>query len=151
MKSSLELLRPHLASGGAEPTGRVVIGTVKGDLHDIGKNLVASLLEGGGFQVVDLGVDVSPSQFLNAIQKHRADILALSALLTTTRPAMKTVVDAVRQAGLRDQVKILIGGAPVTRQYADEIGADAYSRDAVAAVSIARALIGKEQPCELAS
>jgi len=143
MKGSLELVRPMLAAGGAEPTGRVVIGTVKGDLHDIGKNLVASLLEGGGFEITDLGVDVPPAQFLSAVKKSNAGIVALSALLTTTLPAMKTVVDAFRQAGMREQVKIMIGGAPVTRQYAEEIGADAYCRDAVTAVETARTLVGK--------
>jgi 5-methyltetrahydrofolate--homocysteine methyltransferase len=143
MKGALELVRPLLAAGGAEPTGKVVIGTVKGDLHDIGKNLVASLLEGGGFEILDLGVDVPPTTFVNAIRKTDANILALSALLTTTLPAMKTVVDAVSQAGLRERVKIMIGGAPVTRQYAEEIGADAYCRDAVGAVDMARTLVGK--------
>jgi 5-methyltetrahydrofolate--homocysteine methyltransferase len=143
MKGSLELVRPLLAAGGAEPTGTVVIGTVKGDLHDIGKNLVASLLEGGGFEILDLGVDVPPAQFVAAVRKSNAGIVALSALLTTTLPAMKTVVEAFRQAGIREQVKIMIGGAPVTRQYAEEIGADAYCRDAVSAVAMARTLLGK--------
>jgi 5-methyltetrahydrofolate--homocysteine methyltransferase len=143
MKGALEVVRPLLAAGGAEPTGKVVIGTVKGDLHDIGKNLVASLLEGGGFEILDLGVDVPPAQFIAAVRKSNAGIVALSALLTTTLPAMKTVVEAFQQAGLRDQVKIMIGGAPVTRQYAAEIGADAYCRDAVTAVQTARVLVGK--------
>jgi 5-methyltetrahydrofolate--homocysteine methyltransferase len=143
MKGALDLVRPLLAAGGAEPTGTVVIGTVKGDLHDIGKNLVASLLEGGGFEILDLGVDVPPSRFITAVRKSNAGIVALSALLTTTLPAMKTVVDAFRDAGIRQQVKIMIGGAPVTRQYAAEIGADAYCRDAVSAVQTARALVGK--------
>lgn len=143
MKGSLELVRPLLAAGGAEPTGTVVIGTVKGDLHDIGKNLVASLLEGGGFEILDLGVDVPPAHFIAAVRKSNAGIVALSALLTTTLPAMKTVVDAFQQAGIREQVKIMIGGAPVTRQYAEEIGADAYCRDAVSAVGMARSLLGK--------
>ena len=143
MKGALQLVRPLLVAGRAEPTGRVVIGTVKGDLHDIGKNLVASLLEGGGFEILDLGVDVPPAQFIAAVQKTNAGIVALSALLTTTLPAMKTVVEAFQQAGIRDQVKIMIGGAPVTRQYAAEIGADAYCKDAVSAVRTARALVGK--------
>ena len=143
MKGALQLVRPLLAAGGSEPTGKVVIGTVKGDLHDIGKNLVASLLEGGGFQIVDLGVDVPPAQFVRAVQKSEAGIVALSALLTTTLPAMKTVVEAFQQAGIRDRVKIMIGGAQVTRQYAAEIGADVYCKDAVSAVQTARALVGK--------
>ena len=143
MKGALQLVRPLLAVGGAEPTGTVVIGTVKGDLHDIGKNLVASLLEGGGFEILDLGVDVPPAQFIAAVQKTNAGIVALSALLTTTLPAMQTIVEAFQQAGIRDRVKIMIGGAPVTRQYAAEIGADAYCKDAVSAVRTARALAGK--------
>ena len=143
MKGALQLVRPLLVAGRAEPTGRVVIGTVKGDLHDIGKNLVASLLEGGGFEILDLGVDVPPAHFIAAVQKTNAGIVALSALLTTTLPAMKTVVEAFQQAGMRDRVKIMIGGAPVTRQYAAEIGADAYCKDAVSAVRTARALVGK--------
>jgi 5-methyltetrahydrofolate--homocysteine methyltransferase len=143
MKGALELVRPLLAQGGAAPTGKVVIGTVKGDLHDIGKNLVASLLEGGGFEILDLGVDVPPARFIAAVEKSDAGIVALSALLTTTLPAMKTVVDAFRQAGIRDRVKIMIGGAPVTQQYATQIGADAYCRDAVTAVQTARALAGR--------
>ena len=143
MKGALELVRPLLAVGGAEPTGKVVIGTVKGDLHDIGKNLVAALLEGGGFEILDLGVDVPPARFVAAVEKTNAGIVALSALLTTTLPAMKTVVQAFQQAGIREQVKIMIGGAPVTRQYAAEIGADAYCKDAVSAVRTARELVGK--------
>src|ERR1035438_1433228 len=143
MKGALNLVRPLLAAGGAEANGIVVIGTVKGDLHDIGKNLVASLLEGGGFEILDLGVDVPPAQFIAAVQKTNAGIVALSALLTTTLPAMKTVVEAFQQAGMRDRVKFMIGGAPVTRQYAAEIGADAYCKDAVSAVRTARALVGK--------
>ena len=143
MKGALELVRPLLAAGGADATGKVVIGTVKGDLHDIGKNLVASLLEGGGFEIVDLGVDVPPAQFIAAVRKTNAGIVALSALLTTTLPAMKTVVEAFQEAGIRERVKIMIGGAPVTRQYAADIGADAYCKDAVSAVETARMLAGK--------
>jgi methanogenic corrinoid protein MtbC1 len=142
MKGALELLRPLLAASGTEPTGRVVIGTVKGDLHDIGKNLVTSLLEGGGFEVHDLGADVSPEKFIEAARSHKADIVALSALLTVTMPAMKTTVEAFCQAGLRDSVKIIIGGAPVTAQYAQAIGADGYSESASAAVALARSLMG---------
>lgn len=143
MKGALELVRPLLSAGAAHPSGKVVIGTVKGDLHDIGKNLVASMLEGGGFEIFDLGVDVPAAQFIAAVRKTNAGVVALSALLTTTLPAMKTVVEAFQQAGIRDQVKIMIGGAPATRQYAAEIGADAYCKDAVSAVETARTLVGK--------
>ncbi|HVX67595.1 MAG TPA: corrinoid protein [Bryobacteraceae bacterium] len=138
MKASLELIRPLLAAQGAQPVGRVVIGTVKGDLHDIGKNLVASMLEGAGFEVTDLGTDVAPERFVESAKARNADIIALSALLTVTMPSMRNVVDAVKQAGLQGRVKIMVGGAPVTRQYADEIGADAYSEHAAAAVATAR-------------
>ncbi len=143
MRAGVELIRPLLASNGMRPSGTVVIGTVKGDLHDIGKNLVASLLEGAGFEVVDLGVDVPPSQFIDAVCRTNAGIVALSALLTTTLPAMRTTIAAMRDAGIRDQVKVMIGGAPVTRQYAQEIGADGYSDNAVTAVPLARSLAGK--------
>jgi len=138
MKAALELLRPLLAETGVKPTGKVVIGTVKGDLHDIGKNLVASMLEGGGFEVTDLGVDVSPEKFIAAIQEKRAQIICLSALLTVTVPSMRTTIEALKQAGIRDQVKVLIGGAPVTAEYAREIGADGYGENASVAVTIAR-------------
>jgi 5-methyltetrahydrofolate--homocysteine methyltransferase len=140
MKSSLELIRPLLAAGGVEPTGRVAIGTVKGDLHDIGKNLVAAMLEGGGFEVIDLGVNVDPAKFVRAVKEKGAQIVALSALLTTTMPAMKTTIEALKQAGLREQVKVMVGGAPVTENYAKEIGADGYSKNAAGAVELARGL-----------
>ncbi|MGD0499805.1 MAG: corrinoid protein [Bryobacteraceae bacterium] len=142
MKGSLELLRPLLAARGDEPAGRVVIGTVKGDLHDIGKNLVASMLEGGGFDVLDLGADVTPERFIEAVKARNANIVCLSALLTVTMPAMRTTIDALKQAGVRERVKIMVGGAPVTRQFADDIGADGYSDNASAAVALARTLIG---------
>ena len=116
----------------------MAIGTVKGDLHDIGKNLVAAMLEGGGFEVIDLGVNVTPEQFITAVNEKKAHIIAMSALLTTTMPAMKTTVDALKQAGMRDKVKVLIGGAPITQKYADEIGADGYSENAVGAVALAK-------------
>jgi 5-methyltetrahydrofolate--homocysteine methyltransferase len=119
----------------------VVIGTVKGDLHDIGKNLVAAMLEGGGFEVIDLGADVAPERFIDAVAKGNANILALSALLTVTMPAMKAVVEAFRSAGLRDKVKIMVGGAPVTQQYAESIGADGYGESAATAVALARKLV----------
>jgi len=138
MKAAMELIRPLLAARGAQPVGRVIIGTVRGDLHDIGKNLVASMLEGGGFEVIDLGADVAPDKFVAAAEKHKVSIVCLSALLTVTMPAMKAVIEAFEKAGLRDRVKILIGGAPVTQQYADQIGADAYGRDASVAVTLVR-------------
>ena len=140
MKTALELITPHLVSSGAEPTGRVVIGTVQGDLHDIGKNLVASMLEGGGFQVVDLGVDVPPERFVEAAKEKDGTIVALSALLTTTMTMMKRVVEALDKAGIRGTTKVMIGGAPITQQYADEIGADGYSDNASSAVALARRL-----------
>jgi corrinoid protein of di/trimethylamine methyltransferase len=138
MKSALALIRPLLAQQGAKPAGKVVIGTVKGDLHDIGKNLVASMLEGAGFEVTDLGTDVSAERFIEAIRNVEADIVALSALLTVTMPSMRRVVEALNETGLRDRVKVMIGGAPVTREYAKEIGADAFSENAAAAVAVAR-------------
>ena len=140
MKTSLELIRPLLAAQGVEPVARVVIGTVKGDLHDIGKGLVASMLEGGGFEVIDLGVDVPADKFVAAVKEHKAHIVALSALLTTTMTAMKSVLEALKQAGIRDQVKVMIGGAPVTQQYCDSITADGYSATASGAVNLARQL-----------
>jgi 5-methyltetrahydrofolate--homocysteine methyltransferase len=141
MKGGLDILRPLLAATGAEPIARVVIGTVRGDLHDIGKNLVAAMLEGGGFEVIDLGVDVSPERFASAVKEHHAQIVAMSALLTTTMPGMKAIIEALRAEGVRDSVKIMIGGAPVTQRYADEIGADAFSDNASGAVRTARSLV----------
>jgi 5-methyltetrahydrofolate--homocysteine methyltransferase len=138
MKACLELIRPLLIARGDKPIGRVAIGTVRGDLHDIGKNLVASLLEGGGFEVIDLGVNVAPEKFIATIKEKNATIVAMSALLTTTMPAMKTTIDALKQAGVRDKVKVLIGGAPITQKYAEEIGADGYSENAVGAVALAK-------------
>ena len=141
MKASLELIRPLLAARGAEPVGRVVIGTVQGDLHDIGKNLVGAMLEGAGFEVIDLGVDVSPEKFINAAKDKKATLVALSALLTTTMHSMKAVMDKLKESGTRANVKVMIGGAPVTQKYADEIGADGYSSNANAAVALARKLL----------
>ncbi len=138
MKASLGLIRPLLTACDVEPLGRVISGTVKGDLHDIGKNLVGSMLEGGGFEVFDLGTDVAPEQFVEAAKEHKAHIIALSALLTTTMPSMKLTVEAFIEDGTRDQVKIFIGGAPVTQEFADEIGADGYSKNAVDAVAQAK-------------
>lgn len=141
MKGALELIRPLLAVRGAEPAGRVVIGTVRGDLHDIGKNLVAAMLEGGGFEVIDLGVDVPPEKFVAAVREQGAQIVAMSALLTTTMPGMKTVIEALEQEGVRPKVKVMVGGAPVTQRYADEIGADGFSDNASGAVRVARSLV----------
>lgn len=141
MQAGLALLKPRLQSGGDQPAGTVMIGTVKGDLHDIGKNLVALMLEGAGFEVRDLGVDVPAEKVVEAVRTGGANILALSALLTTTMPYMKTTIDAIRQAGLRDTIKIMVGGAPVTAEYASQIGADGYSPDASRAVRLAHTLM----------
>ncbi len=141
MKGALEILKPHLVDQGVEPLGRVAIGTVKGDLHDIGKSLVAMMLEGAGFEVIDLGVDVAPEKYIEEIN-NGAQIVAMSALLTTTMPNMKTTIDAIKAAGLRDNVKVMVGGAPVTQAYADQIGADGFSEDASSAVRKAVELIG---------
>lgn len=142
MKAALAILQPLLVDQGVEPLGRIAIGTVKGDLHDIGKSLVAMMLEGAGFEVVDLGVDVAPEQFIEEVQKG-ANVVAMSALLTTTMPNMKTTIEAIEAAGLRAQAIILVGGAPVTQAYAKEIGADGYAPDASSAVRVARELTGK--------
>ena len=138
MKACLEPIRPLLMARGDRPLGRVVIGTVKGDLHDIGKNLVAALLEGGGFEVIDLGVNVTPEQFIAVIKEKQANVVAMSALLTTTMPAMKSAIDAFKQNGVREKVKVLVGGAPLTQKFADEIGADGFSDSAVGAVALAK-------------
>ena len=142
MKGAVEVIRPLLATAGAEPIGRVVIGTVQGDLHDIGKNLVAIMLEGGGFEITDIGVDANADKFIDAINTKNPDIVALSALLTTTLPSMKNIIDRLTQAGVRDRVKVIIGGAPVTQDFADEIGADGYSDNAGGAVGLVRGLMG---------
>ncbi|MCD6359251.1 MAG: corrinoid protein [Armatimonadetes bacterium] len=134
MQSAMLLVKPLLTEGDVEVRGRVAIGTVKGDLHDIGKNLVAMMLEGGGFEIVDLTVDVAPEQFVAAVNEQGCNAVALSALLTTTMPSMKDTIDALNEAGVRDKVKVIIGGAPVTQSYADEIGADGYAPDAASAV-----------------
>ncbi|HWR17884.1 MAG TPA: corrinoid protein [Terriglobales bacterium] len=143
MKGALELIRPLLAAQGSEPVARVAIGTVKGDLHDIGKNLVASMLEGGGFEVIDLGADVSPDKFVAAVKERGANLICLSALLTVTMPAMKTTIEALTNAGVRGKIKIMVGGAPVTPQYATQIGADGYGENAISAVSLARQLVAQ--------
>jgi len=142
MHAGMDIVKPLLAESGVEPRGKVAIGTVKGDLHDIGKNLVAMMLEGGGYNVLDLEVDVPPEKFVEAVKNEGAQIVALSALLTTTMPSMKDTIDALAEAGVRGQVKVMIGGAPVTQNYADEIGADGYAPDAASAVDVANQLIG---------
>jgi 5-methyltetrahydrofolate--homocysteine methyltransferase len=142
MQAGLALLKPLLAQSGAQPLGRVAIGTVKGDLHDIGKSLVAMMLEGAGFEIMDMGVDVAPEKFVEAV-RGGANVVALSALLTTTMPNMKVTIEALKQAGLRDRVTVMVGGAPVTQAYADDIGADGYASDASSAVRKTKALIGK--------
>ena len=142
MKFGLNVLRPLLAESGAQPLAKMVLGTVKGDLHDIGKNLVGMMMEGAGFQVIDLGTDVSPQKFVEAVRQHGANMVGMSALLTTTMPAMRATIEALKEAGLRDQVKVMVGGAPVTQRYADEIGADGFAPDASWAVDKARQLLG---------
>ena len=134
MKSGMEVLKPVLIDDKVESQGTVLLGTVKGDLHDIGKNLVGMMLEGGGFEVVDMGVDVEAEEFASKIREQQADVLAMSALLTTTMPEMKNVIDVLKEEGLRDKVKVIIGGAPVTNDYAEQIEADAYAKDAASAV-----------------
>ena len=142
MYAALNLLRPHLAAGEFEPAGKAVVGTVQGDLHDIGKKLVAIMLEGNGFEVTDLGTDVPPERFIEAAKESGAQVVGLSALLTTTLPAMENTVRAIKEADPDGKVKIMIGGAPVTQAFADSIGADGFGRDANAAVSLARQLVG---------
>lgn len=142
MYAGLDVLRPILAETGAKAVGKLVIGTVKGDLHDIGKNLVRMMFEGAGFQVVDLGIDVPESKFIDAVRTEKPDFLGMSTLLTTTMPAMKATIDALKDAGLRDNVKVIVGGAPVTQNFADAIGADGYAPDASSAVELAKDLIG---------
>ena len=142
MKGAMEIIRPLLVKSGVEPKGKVVIATVKGDLHDIGKNLVAMMLEGAGFQVVDLGIDTGPEKFVKAVEENKPEVVAMSALLTTTMVSMKDVIDALGKSGYRDSVKTIIGGAPVTQSYADEIGADGYAPDAASAVNKVNELLG---------
>jgi len=142
MKAGMGILRPILADKNIKGVGTVVLGTARGDLHDIGKNLVAMMLEGAGFEIIDLGVDVSPEKFMEAAKEKKADLVGLSALLTTTMPSMKDVIKAVGDSGLKGKVKVMIGGAPVTQSYADEIGADGYAPDAASAVDEAKQLLG---------
>jgi methylmalonyl-CoA mutase cobalamin-binding domain/chain len=145
MAGALEILRPLLAETGAEAIGTVVMGTVKGDVHDIGKNLVNIMFEGAGFQVIDLGVQVSPEKFVDAVKTHKPDIVGFSAFLTTTMPMFKANIHALTKAGLRDQVIVMVGGAPVTQEYADVVGADGYAADASAAVVKAKELIRRRR------
>jgi len=142
MHGAMEILRPLLAQTGVETAGTFVVGTVKGDLHDIGKNLVGMMFEGAGFQVVDLGIDLEPAAFVEAIKEHKASLFGMSALLTTTMPKMAETINAIKEAGIRDQVKIMIGGAPVTAEFAKEIGADAYASNAASAVDKGKELLG---------
>ncbi len=141
MGMAVEILKPHLGEGEASSAGKIVIGTVKGDLHDIGKNLVVMMLESAGFEVIDLGVDVEPEIFVEAIRKNEPDILGLSALLTTTMPMLKKTVESVMNAGVRNSLKIMIGGAPVNQEFADQIGADGYAPDAGSASRLAKAML----------
>jgi len=141
MKTGMEILKPRLVDADIQPVGKIIAGTVKGDLHDIGKNLVCMMLEGAGFHVVDMGTDVSPEAFVDAVNEYQPDFIVMSALLTTTMPSMQSTIEALQKAGLRDQVKVLIGGAPINNAYAERIGADGYAQDASRAVKLARSLI----------
>ena len=141
MKAGMEILRPLLAETGVEPIGKVVIGTVKGDIHDIGKNLVSMMLEGAGFEVIDLGINNAAEKYLAALEKHQPDILGMSALLTTTMPYMKVVIDQLKEKNLRDKYIVLVGGAPLNEEFGRAVGADAYCRDAAIAVETAKKLI----------
>jgi 5-methyltetrahydrofolate--homocysteine methyltransferase len=143
MKAGMAHIEPILSASGVKPLGKVVMGTVKGDLHDIGKNLCIMMLRGAGFEVIDLGVDTSPDAFIEAVEEHRPELMGMSALLTTTMPNMGKTIEAFLDAGLRDEVKIMVGGAPVTQAFADDMGADGYGKDAVACVTLAKALIAE--------
>ena len=141
MQAGMDVLRPLLAESEMASAGKCVVGTVKGDLHDIGKNLVTMMLDGGGFEAIDLGIDLDPGIFVDAVREHKPDVVGMSALLTTTMIQMKATIEALEEAGLRDSVKIMIGGAPVTAAFAEQIGADAYAPDAATAVDMARNLV----------
>ena len=145
MKAGMAILRPLLAETGAEPIGKIVIGTVKGDIHDIGKNLVGMMLEGAGFEVIDLGINTDVDEYLAALEEHKPDILGMSALLTTTMPYMKVVIDTMIEKGLRDEYIILVGGAPLNEEFGEAIGADAYCRDAAVAAETASALVSEKR------
>ena len=144
MKAGMAYIEPILSASGVDPIAKVIMGTVKGDLHDIGKNLCIMMLRGSGFEVIDLGVDTSPDDFIDAVEEHSPALLGMSALLTTTMPNMGKTIDAFIDADLRDAVKIMVGGAPVTQEFADDMGADGYGKDAVACVTLAKQLIGVE-------
>jgi methanogenic corrinoid protein MtbC1 len=145
MKAGMEVLRPILSESGIEPMGKMVIGTVKGDIHDIGKNLVSMMMEGGGLEVIDLGINNPVEKYIEALEKHQPDILGMSALLTTTMPYMKVVIDELKARGIRDRYIILVGGAPVNEEFAKAIGADAYCRDAAVAVETAKKLLAQRK------
>jgi methylmalonyl-CoA mutase cobalamin-binding domain/chain len=151
MKAGMEILRPLLAESGVEPIGKIVIGTVKGDIHDIGKNLVSMMLEGAGFEVIDLGINNAVEKYLDALEKHKPDILGMSALLTTTMPYMKVVIDTLKERGIRDDYIVLVGGAPLNEEFGKAVGADAYCRDAAIAVETAKGLIAKRRALALAT
>lgn len=141
MKGAMEVLKPKLLESGVQPIAKIAIGTVKGDLHDIGKNLVSMMLQGAGFEIIDLGVDVTPEKFIESVKTKGVTLVGMSALLTTTMPSMKSAIEAMKEAGVRDKVKVMIGGAPVSQSYSDEIGADGYSADAASAVEKAKELL----------
>ncbi|MCL4143495.1 UNVERIFIED_CONTAM: hypothetical protein GTU68_036979 [Idotea baltica] len=145
MKAGMAILRPLLAETGAKPVGKVVIGTVKGDIHDIGKNLVAMMLEGAGFEVINLGINTDVDEFLGALAEHQPDILGMSALLTTTMPYMKVVIDTLVERGLRDDFIVLVGGAPLNEEFGAAIGADAYCRDAAVTAETATKMVGERR------
>ncbi len=145
MKAGMQILRPLLAETGAKPVGSVVIGTVKGDIHDIGKNLVGMMLEGAGFEVFDLGINTDVDEYLEALETHKPDILGMSALLTTTMPYMKVVIDTLIEKGLRDEYIVLVGGAPLNQEFGEAVGADAYCRDAAVAAEIATEFVSKRR------
>src|SRR5450432_499118 len=145
MKGGMEILRPLLVETGVEPIGKIVIGTVKGDIHDIGKNLVSMMLEGAGFEVIDLGINNAVEKYLEALDKHKPDILGMSALLTTTMPYMKVVIDTLKEKGIRNDYIVLVGGAPLNEAFANAIGADAYCRDAAVAVETAKTFMARRQ------
>jgi 5-methyltetrahydrofolate--homocysteine methyltransferase len=144
MKAGMEIVRPLLAESNAKPIGKVIMGTVQGDLHDIGKNIVSMLLEGAGFEVIDLGADVAKEKFLEALEKEEANIIGMSALLTTTMTQMKEVIKSIESANLREKARVMIGGAPITQAFAEEISADGYAPDAASAVDVARSLLKRE-------
>ncbi len=143
MQEALAILRPHLQAADVQPVGQVLLATVRGDLHDIGKNLVGIMMEGTGFEVVDLGVDVGPEQVVAAVKEHKPDLVGLSALLTTTMPMMRTIIEALEEGGIREQVKVIVGGAPVTQEYATSVGADLYAPDAASAARVSLQALSK--------